>query len=72
MNNPNHLYTSEDVARLMQLSIETVWKKCRNLEWPHMRVGRHYRFSDDDLVEIREMIRPAIVRPARRGKRMPL
>lgn len=67
----NKLYTAEQVAELIQCGTETVWRKCRNREWPHMRLGRHYKFSAADIHEIQEILRPKPV-ARNRGKRKPL
>lgn len=65
------LYTADDVAELMRCTTETVWRKCRNREWPYRQLGRHYKFSVQDIHEIQEILRPKPVAP-RRAKRTPL
>lgn len=54
----DRLYSAEDVAAIFKCGTETVWRKCRNLEWPHMELGRFYRFSAADIHEIQEIMRP--------------
>lgn len=71
MDTSKQLYTTTEIAAILRITKETVWKKCRNNEWPHMQVGRHYRFAESDLMEIQAILRPEMVRPVRRGKRLP-
>lgn len=72
MDNAQKIYTSKELAQILRITEETIWKKCRLREWPHLRIGRYYRFTESDLQAILEILRPATVRPVRRGKRMPL
>lgn len=65
------LYTAEDVAELMRCTTETVWRKCRNREWPYLQLGRHYKFTVQDIHQIQEILRPKPVAP-RKTKRTPL
>lgn len=65
-------YTAEDVAKITRLGTETVWRKCRNREWPHMKVGRHYKFTDAEIEEIKEVLKPIVVTRVRRNKRQPI
>lgn len=62
------IYTAEEVAAIFQCTTETVWKKCRTREWPHMELGRNYRFSVSDIHEIQEIMRPKPV-PRKTKKR---
>ncbi|QTF71242.1 helix-turn-helix domain-containing protein [Arthrobacter woluwensis] len=67
-----YLHTPEEVAELFRVGTDTVWRKCRNREWPHMRIGRHYRFSKADILAIQDLLRPVPVKPRARTKREPL
>lgn len=60
-------YDAPDVAGIFKCTTETVWRKCRDREWPHMRLGRNYRFSASDIHEIQELLRPKPV--ARKTKK---
>lgn len=58
---PEHtgpFYTADELAAMLKCTTETVWRKCRDLEWPHMELGRFYRFSANDIHEIQEIMRP--------------
>lgn len=79
MNNDETIYTAEEVARIFRVSVRTVWKKCRDRKWPHMKMGNLYRFTSDDLADIRDLMRPVMVRPLQKqyrpirdGKRIPI
>lgn len=65
-------YTAEDLSGIFKLSTRTVWKKCRTRQWPHMIVGRNYRFSPDDIHQITEILRPKPVARVNTQKRMPV
>lgn len=62
-------FGAEPVALLVKCSITTVWRKCRDGEWPHRKLGRFYRFSADDIREIQELMRPKPVARTNRRKR---
>lgn len=63
---------AEVVATVFTVSVRTVWKKCRNGEWPHMKIGRLYRFSAEDIREITEITRPRRVPAKKPRKRIPV
>lgn len=65
------LYKAQYVADLLGCTVEHVWHKSRTLEWPHMKLGRHYRYSEKDIADIQEMLRPKPVE-SNKVKRMPL
>ncbi|QRQ79105.1 helix-turn-helix domain-containing protein [Glutamicibacter protophormiae] len=65
------LYSAEDIAEIFGCSLETVWRKSRTLEWPHMRLGRRFRYSEEDIRKIQELLRPRPVQAAK-TKRIPL
>lgn len=62
------LFTPQQVATLTKLKVATVWKKCRTNEWPYTELGRHYRFTAD---QIEQIIRPEPA-PAAKKKRQAL
>lgn len=41
------LLTANDLAAKLDVSVETVHRKCRTHEWPHSRIGRLYRFTQE-------------------------
>lgn len=41
--------TSEEVAEIYRVDVQTVWKMVREGRLHAVRVGRHYRFSQSDL-----------------------
>ena len=58
MDTSKQLYTATEIAAILRITKETVWKKCRNREWPYMQVGKRYRFAESDLLEIQAILRP--------------
>ena len=52
---PRKLLTVDEVAELFQVSASTVRDLCTKREWPHVRLGRAIRFSEDNLREIVEI-----------------
>lgn len=44
--NPEVLMTSAQMADRFQVSTETVHRMCRIGKWPHVKVGRLYRFTE--------------------------
>lgn len=38
--------TSAEVAARLNVSTETVHRMCRSRKWPHVKVGRLYRFTE--------------------------
>lgn len=45
------LLTTEEVAEVLQMHNESVRRKCRSGEIPCIKVGRHWRIKEADLVE---------------------
>lgn len=52
------LFTAKQVADLTKFTTQTVWKKCREREWPHLEYGRQVRFTAEDIREIQDLLRP--------------
>lgn len=44
------LYTREEVARILRLSLRTIDKLTKDGKLPSVRLGRTVRFSKDDLL----------------------
>lgn len=57
------LYTVPEVAEKTRFTTETVWRKCRDDAWPHLKEGRNYRFTAQNLRDIEELMNP---KPAKR------
>jgi hypothetical protein len=60
------LYTVPEVAERFRFTTETVWRKCRENSWPHLREGRSYRFTSQNIRDIEELMNPL---PAKRKAR---
>lgn len=43
------VYTPEQVAQILQLSVGTVWKYIREGKLPASKIARGYRITDDQL-----------------------
>ena len=46
--NPNY-YSSAQVASMLGMSIDWVWKQVRENGMPHHKVGGRYKFTAEDL-----------------------
>lgn len=57
------LYTVPEVADKFRFTTETVWRKCRENAWPHLREGRSYRFTPQNIRDIEQLMSPT---PAKR------
>ena len=51
-NSANVTISDQDAAERLGVSAVTVQQKCRTKEWPHRRIGRAYRFTEDDIAAI--------------------
>lgn len=52
MNQDEKLMTSAELAAKLDVSTETVHRMCRTRKWPHTKVGRLYRFTEDHYQQI--------------------
>lgn len=54
--------TDRDVAAHFGVSWQQVQQRCKTGQWPHLRVGRKYRFTPAHLEQIEAMseVRPAV------------
>lgn len=43
------LYTTEEVAEMLQMHNESIRRKCRLDELPCLKIGREWRIREDDL-----------------------
>ncbi|WP_104141022.1 helix-turn-helix domain-containing protein [Arthrobacter sp. ZGTC131] len=41
------LITAAELATRLNVSVETVHRMCRSHRWPHCRIGRLYRFTEE-------------------------
>lgn len=48
----NRLVTDATMATLLGCSLDEVRRRCRTGEFPHVRIGRKYRFTPDDYAAI--------------------
>ncbi|NWN89220.1 MAG: helix-turn-helix domain-containing protein [Micrococcaceae bacterium] len=46
-------WTTADLAGMLSVSEATVRRRAASGQWPHQRIGRLYRFTDDDIQEIK-------------------
>lgn len=49
--------TPTELAEQFQVSPETVRRMARTGEWPSSKIGKLFRFDEDDIARIRELIR---------------
>lgn len=51
-------WTTADLAGFLSISPATVRRRAGSGQWPHQRLGKLYRFTDQDVEEIREQSTP--------------
>ncbi len=49
--------TPEDLADCFHVDREQIVRRCRSGEFPHLRIGRAYRFSEADIEAIFQIVR---------------
>lgn len=54
---PNKLFTPEEVAVMFGLTRSTVYKHNKDKKWPHTKIGGTIRFSRENLDKITAMSR---------------
>ena len=54
------LITEADLARILRLNLERTADLRRREEWPHIKIGRAYRYTPE---QVEHIIRSHIVRP---------
>ena len=55
--------TAVDLAARLNVSVETVYRMCRARKWPHSRIGRLYRFTEEHYQAIIAVPDPPLVPP---------
>lgn len=41
------MLTAADLAAKLKVNVETVYKMCKTGKWPHSKIGRLYRFTEE-------------------------
>ncbi|QCB97097.1 DNA-binding protein [Arthrobacter sp. PAMC25564] len=61
------LMTAADLAKRLNLTTATVYEKCKTGQWPHIKLGRSYRFTEEHY---RAIIEPPVPfkRPSRAAR----
>lgn len=49
-------WSTEDLAQMLNISEATVRRRARTGQWPHQKIGRLYRFTNEDIQEIKELL----------------
>jgi len=49
-------WTTKDLAGMLSVSEATVRRRAASGSWPHQRIGRLYRFTDEDIQTIKEQL----------------
>lgn len=52
--NADETLTAAEVAANLKVEVETVYRMCRSGKWPHLKVGRLYRFTPEQYQAITE------------------
>jgi excisionase family DNA binding protein len=60
------LLTPEEAAEVLQIPARTLRARAATQHFPHHRLGKHYRFSRDDMIEILRITQVATRPPVRR------
>jgi excisionase family DNA binding protein len=50
-NGDDPLIDAQEVARLLDMSVDYVWKLCRENRIPHLRFGRNLRFRRSAVLD---------------------
>lgn len=61
------LLTAGALATRLAVSIETVYRQCKTGKWPHSRIGRLYRFTEEHYQAI--IATPKALQPKPRTQR---
>lgn len=61
------MLTAEDLAARLNVSRATVYQMCKSGKWPHSKIGRLYRFSEEHYQTI--IATPAAPEPWTRERR---
>ena len=48
----DELLTAKELAAKLRVEPETVYRMCKAGKWPHTKIGRLYRFTEDDYKAI--------------------
>lgn len=54
MSDFSRLLTDADAAEFLSCSVDEVRRRCRTGQFPHVRIGRKYRFTAEDMAAIVE------------------
>lgn len=60
MSDEFRYYSVENVAELIGVSEQWIWRQCRANAIPHHRFGRQYRFSTQDLRDLNSQTAVAV------------
>jgi len=52
-------YTAQEVADMFQIKKQQVARLAASGEWPHHRIGKFIRFTDEDIAKINEITQVA-------------
>lgn len=58
------LLRAEHIAEHLGIGREEVIRKCRTQQWPHVRVGKHYRFTEAQREQITALLAVEPQQPA--------
>jgi hypothetical protein len=59
MTAPEHFLTDHDLAKIVGKSAAYVRSQCTTRKWPHLRVGRAYRFTPGHVQHIATLLEVA-------------
>lgn len=64
---PAPYLTDRDVAATFGISWQQVQQRCKAGQWPHLRVGRKYRFTTEHVEQIAALVevKPSTPAPER-------
>ena len=67
-----NVLTAQEVADLFRIQKQQVIRLTSTRKWPHHKIGRFTRFTDEDISKIEEItqVNPTVVEVNRFGRRV--
>jgi len=63
VSKPTNYLTDRDVAEHFGISWQQVQERCKSKQWPHIRLGRFYRFTEKHVEQIERLHEVGVAAP---------